>query len=86
MSRALERYEIILLDLLHYAKSALGSLVSSSFTVPRAPLSRLGGPGGTGCNGVHFPGLSGCNSRDVSMAGKCGCVKRCVSFMMYLII
>ena len=51
------------------------------FSVPCAPLSMLGSPGGTGCSGVHFPIHRGWNSRDVSVASKCDCVKECVSFV-----
>ena len=38
----------------------------------------LGGSGGTGCNGICFPVHSDWNSRDISMAGVCDCVKECM--------
>ena len=41
--------------------------------MPCAPLSMLGGPGGTGCDDVLFPIHGGCDSRDVSVAGVCDC-------------
>ena len=56
--------------------------LSRSFPVPCAPLSMLDGPSGTGCNGVRFPIHSGWNSRDLSVAGVCDCVKECVNFVM----
>ena len=39
-----------------------------------APLSMLGSPSRTGCDGVRFPVPRDWNSRD-SMAGMCDCVK-----------
>ena len=38
-----------------------------------APLSLLGGPGGTGCNGVCFLVNSNWDNRDVSVADMCDC-------------
>ena len=52
------------------------------FSVPRASISMLGSLGGTRCNGVCSLVHSCWNSRDISMAGMCNCVKDCVSFMM----
>ena len=42
----------------------------------------LGVPAGTVCNEVRFPVHVSWDSRDVSMAGVCDCVKECVSFVM----
>ena len=42
----------------------------------------LGGPSGTGCEDVSFPVHGGWDSRDVSVAGMCDCVKECMSFVM----
>ena len=36
-----------------------------------APLSMLGSPDGTGCDGLRVPVHSGSNSIDVNMAGMC---------------
>ena len=55
---------------------------AKSFSVPCAPLSMLGSHNGTGCDGVKFLVDNGWNSRDVSMADKCDCVKECMSFIM----
>jgi hypothetical protein len=35
----------------------------------------FGGPGGTGCDEVLFPVQGSWDSRDVSVAGMCDCVK-----------
>ena len=44
-----------------------------------APFSILCGPGGTGCDEVRFS-VHGWDSRDVSLAAVCDCVKECMSF------
>ena len=49
--------------------------------MPCASFSMLDGPGGTGYEKVRFPVHGGWNSRDVSVAGVCHCVKECVSFV-----
>ena len=46
----------------------------------------LGGPGGTGWDGIRFPVHGGWESRDVSVVGMCNCIKECMGFVMYLII
>ena len=40
----------------------------------------LGGPGGTGCDGVCLPVQGGWDSRDVSTSGVCDYVKDCVFY------
>ena len=50
-----------------------------SFSMPCASFSMLGGPGGTGCDEVHFPVHGGWDNRDV---GVFDCVKECMSFLM----
>ena len=50
--------------------------------MPCAPLSMLDGPGGTGSEVVRFLVPGGWDSRDVSVAGVCDCVKECMSFAM----
>ena len=50
--------------------------------MPCAPFSVLGGPGGTGCDEVHFSVRSNWDNRDVSVAGVCDCVKEYMSFVM----
>ena len=50
--------------------------------MPCASFSMLDGPGGSGCNEVHFLLHGGWGSRDVSVAGVCDCVKECMSFVM----
>ena len=50
--------------------------------MPCAPLSILHGPGGTGCDEVHFPVHDGWDGRDVSVAGMCDCFKECTSFVV----
>jgi hypothetical protein len=50
--------------------------------VPCAPVSMLGSLGGTGCNEVPFPVHGGWDSRDVSVADVCDCVKESMSFVM----
>ena len=48
--------------------------------MPCVPLSMLGSPGElTAAHG-------GWDSKDVSVAGVCDCVKECMGFVMYLII
>jgi hypothetical protein len=42
----------------------------------------LGSPSGTGYNKVYIPVHGGWDSRDVSVAGMCDCVKERVSFIM----
>ena len=42
-----------------------------------APFSMLGSPGR-----VRFPVHGGWDSRDVSVAGICDCVRECVGFIM----
>ena len=49
--------------------------------MPCAPLSVLGGP-----VEVCFPAHGGWDSRYVSVAGMCDCVKERMRFLMYLII
>ena len=49
--------------------------------MPSAPFSMLV-TGGTGNDGVRLPVYGGWDSRDVSKAGVCDCVKECVSFVM----
>ena len=47
--------------------------------MPSVSFSVLGSLGGTGCDEVRFPLHGGCDSRDVSVAGMCDCVKECLS-------
>ena len=46
-----------------------------------ASFSMLGGPGGIGCDKVHFPVHGVRNCRDVSVVGVFDCVKECMSFV-----
>ena len=69
----------VLLDSLHYTKSSLILVFSGNFAVPCAPSSILGGPCGTGSDGVRFQVHDGWDSRNVSVAGVCDCVKECVN-------
>ena len=39
-------------------------------------------PGGTVCDEAGFPVLGRWDSRDISVAGVCDCVKECMSFVM----
>ena len=73
---------IILVDSLHYVKSSLSWVFNRRFSMPCAPFSMLGGPGGTGCDGVRFPVRGGSDRRDVSVVGVCDYVKECVSFII----
>ena len=75
-------WKIMLLDSLHYARSSLTWVFSRIFSVPCSPLSMLGNPGETGCDGVRFSVHGGWNSKDVSVAGVCDCAKECASFIM----
>ena len=49
-------------------------------------ISMYGGPGGTGFDEVRFPVHACWDSRDVSVAGLCDCVKEWMSFEVHLII
>ena len=49
--------------------------------MPSVSFSVLGSLGGTGCDEVRFPLHGGCDSRDVSVAGMCDCVKECIHFV-----
>ena len=59
----------MLLKELHYAKSSYTWVFSRTFSVPCAPLSVLGNPSRTDCDGVCFLVHTDWNSRDVSIAG-----------------
>ena len=50
--------------------------------MPSAPISMLGGPGGTGCDEVRFLVHGVWDTRDVSVAGVCGWVKERMIFVM----
>ena len=65
----------MLLDSLHCAISSPTWVFNRSFSVPYALFSMLGGSIGTGCEEVWFPVHGGRDSRDVSVAGVCDCVK-----------
>ena len=50
--------------------------------VPCTPFSMLGIAGGTDCEEGSFLVHGGWDSRDISVAGMCDCVKECKGFLM----